>query len=300
MHAALPHPAPAPRATPDTTRAPSPPRRGPATTARLAALLTALVAALAACASDARRPGGGGGPDGGAFDAAGFDGGAFDAGAFDGGDVDGGGADLGPGVDAGPATDAGRDAGPVPIPSCQRTCVVASDCGSGTPATDTDNFACSGGLCSYLGCRSDDECVATFGAGGDDWRCVAPAGGGVPTCTRGCVAPGDCASPSPAVDADNYACEAGACRYLGCLNDAECTATFGTAGGTWRCRDVVAGLPPSCVEACTAPADCASPSPAVDADNHACEAGLCRYLGCLSDAECDATFGARSGDYTCR
>jgi hypothetical protein len=50
-----------------------------------------------------------------------------------------------------------------------------------------------------------------------------------------------------------------------------------------------------CVERCVAPSDCATSAASVDADNWACEDGACRYLGCLSDAECDATFGGAVG-----
>jgi hypothetical protein len=251
---------------------------------------------LAACAPDPRRPRGG------------FDGSTPDFGA----DVDAGpGFDAGPSFDAGPGrdgggvdlgttTDAGRDAGPPPIATCQQRCTLASDCSNGSPATDANNYACTRGVCEYLGCRNDEECVATFGAAGGDWRCVTPAGGGLPSCSEVCASPTDCASPSPAVDDNNYACEAGVCRYLGCLNEPECMATFGVAGGEWVCRATIPGAPPGCVEVCRSPADCASAAPSVDADNYACEAGICRYLGCLDDAECMATFGTGGREWLCR
>jgi hypothetical protein len=253
--------------------------------------LCASLVVLAACASDARRPRGGGGLDGSAPDF----GADFDAGPG----RDGGSIDLGS-VDLGRATDAGRDAGPPPLPMCNRACTAPSDCSNGSPATDANNYACTRGVCAYLGCRDDAECRATFGPAGGDWRCVTPAGGGLPSCSEVCFSPSDCASPSPAVDADNYACESGVCRYLGCLNDSECMATFGVAGGEWVCRETVPGGPPTCSEVCRSPADCASAAPSVDADNYACEAGICRYLGCLNDAECMATFGPGGGEWLCR
>jgi hypothetical protein len=270
---------------------------------RVATVLFAALLALAACAPDARRPRGGGGLDGSAPDlGADVDAGpGFDAGpGADGGSIDlGRVVDAGPGVDGG-GVDAGRDAGTAPIPACNRTCTLASECASGSLVTDENNYACTRGLCEYLGCVNDEECLAAFGPTGGDWRCVTPTGGGIPTCSEVCGSAADCASPSPAVDADNYACERGTCRYLGCRNDDECTATFGAAGGAWRCTVLFAGGLPSCTEVCRTAADCASAAPSVDADNYVCESGTCRYLGCRNDMECRDTFGASTGDWVCR
>jgi hypothetical protein len=130
-------------------------------------------------------------------------------------------------------------------------------------------------------------------AGGADGGMTA-----LPRCTEACTAPADCASAAPTVDADNWACDAGSCRYLGCRSDAECQDSLGAGGGTWRCADGPGGLR-QCAEACTAPSDCATGAPVTSADNYACEAGLCRYLGCLGDAECQDTFGGTGGSYRC-
>jgi hypothetical protein len=277
--------------------------RGASTTRRCAVFTVALLA-LVACAPAARRPGGGGGLDGSAPDfGADVDAGPdVDLGAtVDAGQgADGGGVDLGRVVDSGPPADAGLDAGAAPIPACNRTCTLAAECAGGTLTTDTNNYACTRGLCEYLGCVNDEECFATFAPTGGDWRCVTPTGGGIPTCSEVCGSAADCASPSPAVDADNYACERGTCRYLGCRNDDECTATFGAAGGAWRCSVLFAGGLPTCTEVCRTAADCASAAPSVDADNYVCESGTCRYLGCLNDAECRDTFGASTGNWVCR
>ena len=44
-----------------------------------------------------------------------------------------------------------------------------------------------------------------------------------------------------------------------------------------------------CAHTCKAPADCATPgAPSVDEDNWSCDAGVCAYRGCQSDAECQA------------
>jgi hypothetical protein len=42
-------------------------------------------------------------------------------------------------------------------------------------------------------------------------------------------------------------------------------------------------------------ADCVVAAPDYDADNYACEGGVCRYTGCTGDAEC-----AQKGAYVCR
>ena len=48
-----------------------------------------------------------------------------------------------------------------------------------------------------------------------------------------------------------------------------------------------------CQQGCTKPADCATTTTAgaYDASHWSCNAGVCRYEGCKSDAECTATFG---------
>jgi hypothetical protein len=51
---------------------------------------------------------------------------------------------------------------------------------------------------------------------------------------HGCQTAADCKTDSGAYDADNYACDSGKCRYLGCANDAECATTFGSP--SYVCR----------------------------------------------------------------
>ncbi len=53
-----------------------------------------------------------------------------------------------------------------------------------------------------------------------------------------------------------------------------------------------------CQLGCTVTSDCTTASPAFDADNYRCESGVCRYTGCVSDAECRSTFS--SDRYVCR
>lgn len=50
-----------------------------------------------------------------------------------------------------------------PVMGLAATLWLAS-CGSGSAAYDADNYACREGLCVYLGCRSDAECLASITA----------------------------------------------------------------------------------------------------------------------------------------
>ena len=204
-------------------------------------------------------------------------------------------------ADGRPQADAEPDAQApeVLLAFCRAVCGSPSDCASAAASVDADNWACEQGVCRYLGCVNDAECDATFGATGASYRCVEVPGG-LRQCVASCATPTDCATPSSAVlDADNWACDAGACRYLGCTSDDECGSAFASGAPTYRCVDAPGGLP-TCVETCETRDDCASPSPSVDADNFACDEGLCRFLGCLSDAECQATFSQTGGTWTCR
>ena len=188
---------------------------------------------------------------------------------------------------------------PETLAFCVERCVAPSDCATSAASVDADNWACEDGACRYLGCLSDAECDATFGGAVGAYRCV-DGGAGLRQCVEACATREDCATAgAPSLDADNWACETGACRYQGCNDDAECTAAFAAQGGTWRCVDFP-GAQPACVEACETRDDCASPAASVDADNYACAQGLCQYLGCISDAECQETFSAAGGSWACR
>ncbi len=144
-------------------------------------------------------------------------------------------------------------------------------------------------MCRSLGCLSDTEC-ATIPSGTYVCRDL---GGGLAGCVEACSTADDCSLGVPYADADNFACDAGVCRGLGCLSDAECAAI---PGGTYVCRDLGGGVA-GCIQACSNADDCSLGVPYADADNFACEAGVCRGLGCLSDAECAAI---PSGTYVCR
>ena len=109
----------------------------------------------------------------------------------------------------------------------------------------------------------------------------------VPVCQRGCRSIDDCDSESPAADADNFACDEGVCRYLGCNSAEECTETHRRP---MLCRVSPGSDIRSCVVPCVRPADCATPSPAFDEDNYECREGACIFTGCNSDQECAETF----------
>lgn len=192
------------------------------------------------------------------------------------------------------------DGGGLSLPFCRLGCETVASCALPSAAYDEDNYRCAGNLCEYTGCRSDAECQATFMSSG--WLCRDL--GGLPTCQQACAAAADCGQGTAAFDDDNYACESGVCRYTGCATDAECASTF--LDDRYVCRDVLppdTGLPvptarTNCVQSCVTPADCAAASAAFDADNYACEGGVCRYVGCRDDSECRASL--MNDAYVCR
>ncbi|MBZ0233386.1 MAG: hypothetical protein K8M05_13745 [Deltaproteobacteria bacterium] len=217
--------------------------------------------------------GGGGGDDDGNSDG---DGGGSN------GDGGGGGGDGGGGPDA-----------PPPLPVCVPSCSTAADCGTGPAGSiiDANNYACDGGVCRWLGCLSTAECVATYGT--QAWTCEAAFGATVPTCWPTCTSATQCANPnSPLLGADNYACDGGKCRWLGCNDTSECTAA--NMSSAWTCRKQ-SGMR-NCFHTCTTPSDCATASAPYDADNYDCVAGTCLWTGCNTTAECMSV----DPDWVCR
>lgn len=192
----------------------------------------------------------------------------------------------------------GSGGGAVVLSVCKQGCATANDCiiNGGGAAYDVDNYACNKGACDYTGCNSDAECTETFPNLGYVCRTSVP---GYPAgCIKGCVAASDCAinGAGPAYDADNYTCSNGGCQYKGCNSDAECQF----AGPQYICKSFAPGAAPACYTACQTAADCppANAGPAFDVDNYSCSEGFCKYDGCNSDGECDASF-PKPG-YVCR
>lgn len=164
-------------------------------------------------------------------------------------------------------------------PVCLGSCTVAADCvePNAVDLVDEDNYACDTGVCRWLGCNSDAECLAGY--------LCRHIEGALPLCYPPCSVPGDCAfagSEGTAYDDDNYACESGVCRWQGCNTDAECQAF----DSNHVCHTATPTLD-LCRRSCTTAADCDEGAGSVyDANNYTCEAGVCRWLGCASDDEC--------------
>ncbi|MBK9264981.1 MAG: hypothetical protein IPM54_35015 [Polyangiaceae bacterium] len=181
---------------------------------------------------------------------------------------------------------------------------VGAGCSAGGTASNSGGAGGEGGE-AWSGSSSGQASSGMGGAGGGGSSSNSGAGGSgggampmLSICQQGCVSVSDCiiAGGGAAFDADNYACNGGACEYTGCNSDAECDSTF--PNQNYVCRSVVAGYPASCVKGCVTASDCAiaGGGPAYDADNYACESGGCVYSGCNTDAECMFT----GPDYVCR
>ena len=167
------------------------------------------------------------------------------------------------------------------IPVCVQSCSDVSDCVPvGADAIhDADNYQCTSGNCVYTGCNSEAECDEAYPA----LSYVCHATGCLPACSTAA----DCAFDSPDADEDNYTCDNGACVYLGCLSDAECSSTYGAA---YSCQDPmnskVSLCAPKCTDGTTAACIPTQDSEAYGEDNYTCILEECYYTGCNNDAEC--------------
>jgi hypothetical protein len=123
--------------------------------------------------------------------------------------------------------------GSLPFDTCLQKCTAPADCATTSAAYDADNYRCTGGLCEYTGCNSDPECATSFGS---SYGCHAVAGLAYPVCQLRCSTAGDCvvASGGTLYDGDNYACDAGYCRWTGCNATSECTDSLMNSG--YECR----------------------------------------------------------------
>ena len=110
--------------------------------------------------------------------------------------------------------------------------MAPADCGTDHAANDADNYACEGGLCRWTGCTGDAECAETFGA---SYTCGAPSGE-LSYCVPRCQQAEDCALDDGTYSADNYVCDDGACRWLGCHSSGECLFTYQSS--KWVCADL--------------------------------------------------------------
>ncbi len=97
--------------------------------------------------------------------------------------------------------------------TCVTPCKGDSECGLFQ--------ACDEGECMYVGCKSDRECILSgIASGNGDPRlakCVDESGVGV--CKIKCEIDAHCAL--------DETCDDGACKYIGCQDDAECKTILG-------------------------------------------------------------------------
>lgn len=198
-----------------------------------------------------------------------------------------------------PTADASEaDAAPA-MRTCRRTCRTAAECAypGMVPTHDADNWACTNWLCEYLGCNSDAECISALIGG----ACRRSPGAERPSCQATCTSAAGCVRDDGAYAARNFGCEDGVCRWHGCQSDDECQRSLGGEADPHRfaCRALGSDGFRTCEMTCQGPADCSTGAATTDTDNYVCEAGLCRYLGCLTDDECRATVVGR-GEQVCR
>lgn len=115
-------------------------------------------------------------------------------------------------------------------------------------------------------------------------------------CLEACSTAADCAGNVDLFDEDNYSCEAGGCEYLGCNSNQECIDFYGAT--SWVCRDFPGQETKWCNLTCSEPADCVpfASGDLFDASHYTCDAGMCNWTGCVSNAECAAQYG---GTFVC-
>lgn len=173
-------------------------------------------------------------------------------------------------------------------PTCRPACATAADCGMpGDPLYDPSHFSCQAGLCEWRGCTAASQCSAE--AHGGNFLCQRAAGSPVPIRVPACQKSSDCVPPGntdPLTNANHFACNAGACVWLGCASAADCSAAVHTPNVA--CERTPGAPAPTCVPTCTAASDCAmgGQGPLGDSSHYACQAGRCEWLGCKSTAEC--------------
>jgi hypothetical protein len=186
-------------------------------------------------------------------------------------------------------TDASEDASdedtssPFDLAVCLDPCESPADCGNdGDPLYNPEHYACQAGACVFQGCTNDTECEESLGAeyGCDDSR-------DRPSCIETCSSVSDCTKQDSLNDDDNYECDAGFCRFLGCNNDQEC---IDSRGEDFVC--VSASEHPTsdvsvCANACSSVSDCGSPADLYGEDNYECLDGGCVWRGCNSSEECN-------------
>ncbi len=263
----------------------------------LLAWVTGLAIAAAGCGSEPATSasggaqGGQGGAHGGHGGAQGGHGGVPGGGGQGGSTTGGSGGTGGTTTTSSGGGGAGGEGGGgvVATPTCVEACQVAGDCAQAGQVYTGDHWECTGGKCKYLGCKTDQECLNTFGGVSD--VCATDSGSApYPLCVQSCQVADDCAQAGQVYTGEHWECAGGKCKYLGCKTDLECSNTFG--GVSDVCATDSGSAPtPLCVKSCQVNADCAKAGQAFSEDNWECTGGRCKYLGCKTDLECSNTFG---------
>ena len=185
-------------------------------------------------------------------------------------------------------TGTGGGASVPPLPECRLRCTVAADCDTGNGTLyDADNWSCNAGACEETGCNTNQECIDYFK---DPQKiCTTEPGYSLKRCVTKCAVAADCVPFSGTLyDEDNWACNTGLCRYLGCKTSQECLDAH--PGTNYVCTPSLAAGD-GCLRTCSAAADCKLANFSLyDEDNFICKAGLCESLGCNSTQECDDFF----------
>ncbi|MEM9493566.1 MAG: hypothetical protein AAGC55_30740, partial [Myxococcota bacterium] len=164
------------------------------------------------------------------------------------------GGDDGPGGSAGPGDADSGDPGGSDSPD-------AADHDGDAGQTDGSD----GGVAGDAG-PDDPSDAAPDSDGSEDPDAMEPPV--LDACFLSCITAAECSQGTPAFDADNYQCQGGVCRYIGCVSDDECAATY--LDPSYVCATLPGQDFATCQRSCTTVGDCTQPSPLFDSDNYAC------------------------------
>lgn len=117
----------------------------------------------------------------------------------------------------------------------------------------------------------------------------------IPLCQITCTVPADCTTAG-SYPAEEWQCDQGLCRYLGCASDNSCLEVYKTSD--YVCRPYPGSSTDMCQKKCNTNSDCALDTGAWSADNWNCQGDYCVYTGCTSDLECKASMAGL--DFRCR
>ncbi len=114
------------------------------------------------------------------------------------------------------------------IDTCIQACGTPADCAAWTRIYDADNFNCTAGLCEYIGCTSDSQCVQERN---ENYVCRAAPGDAHASCYAPCQTVQDCViavrGTGTLYDTDNFTCVNGLCNFTGCNDSSECVDSWG-------------------------------------------------------------------------